>query len=321
MSQNYLRKIGLFVSNAQGQGIDLSNMEIIFHTTQADTSTPNTASIRVLNLTQNTEKTIRNEFQKVRLQAGYEGGNYGVIFSGQIARFRTGRLDAKDKFLEIMAGDGDKAFQFALVNKTLAAGASQQDRMNAVAESFAKYDVTYDAKGNPVPGTGGVLPRGKVLFGLARDQMGPVADTSDATWSIQNGQVVLIPMTGYLSGEAVVLNSRTGLIGVPEATENGVEASILINPNIKIGTRVQIDQKLINQTQLNQQGFPRYTDINFVASVAQDGFYRVLVSEHEGDIRGGPWNTNITCLAINQSSPQDKSVLPYGIAPNAGGAA
>jgi hypothetical protein len=318
VSDQYIRKVGLFVTNSQGQGLDLSNMEIIFRVSTADVATPNVANIRVLNLSDATSKTIKSEFQNVRLQAGYEGGSYGTIFSGQIARFRSGRLDAKDKFLQIEAGDGDKAFQFALVSKTLAAGASQQDKMNAVAEALAKYDVTYDAKGNPVPSTGGVLPRGKVLFGLAKDQMRPIVNTGEATWSIQNGQVVVIPLTGYASGEAVVLNSGTGLIDVPEATENGVEAQCLLNPRIKIGTRVQIDQALINQTQINQQGFPRYTDINFVASVAQDGFYRVLVSEHEGDVRGGPWNTDLICLAVNQSSPQDSSVLPYGVAPNAG---
>lgn len=313
MSDQYIRKIGLFVSNDQGDAIDLSRMQIVFETQQADVSTPNIAKIRVFNLSESTSRLVRTEFQRVRLQAGYENGNYGTIFDGQIGRFRFGRLDARDSFLDIMAGDGDKAFQFALVNKTLAAGATQQDKMNVVAESMSRYDVTYDASGNPVPGTGGVLPRGKVMFGLAKDQMSSIVDTGDATWSIQNGQLVVIPMTGYLPGEAVVLNSGTGMIGVPEATENGVEVDTLLNPRIRVGSRVQIDQATINQTKVNQQGFPRYTDINFFASVARDGFYRVLVAEHRGDTRGPLWTTSLTCLSVNQSSPPDNSVLPYGI--------
>jgi hypothetical protein len=69
---------------------------------------------------------------------------------------------------------------------------------------------------------------------------------------------------------------------------------------------------MINQTQINQQGFPRYSDLNFVASTSSDGFYRVLVVEHHGDIRGADWTTSLTCLAVNQSSSQDSSVLPYG---------
>ena len=46
----------------------------------------------------------------VMLQAGYENGAYGIIFSGTILRIRTGRESATDTFLEIMAADGDIAF-------------------------------------------------------------------------------------------------------------------------------------------------------------------------------------------------------------------
>lgn len=318
MTDQFLRKIGLYVSDTSGNVIDLSQFEIVFEVDQADTETPDTAKIRILNLAESTVRQVKKEFQTVRLQAGYENGNYGTIFSGQIAQFRSGRLDAKDTFLDIMAGDGDKAFQFAVVNKTLAAGSTQQDRMNAVAESFKKYDVTYDEKGSPVPGTGGILPRGKVLFGLAKDQMRSVTETSDSTWTIQDGQVVITPLTGYREGEVVVLNSGTGMIGVPVATENGVEVECLLNPNLKIGTRLQINNSDINQTQINQQGFPRYTDLSFVASTANDGIYRSLVIGHRGDVRGSQWTTSITCLAVNQSSQPGQSVLPYGIAQGAG---
>jgi hypothetical protein len=312
-NQQYLRKIGLFLTNAAGNGIDLSNMEIIFQVNQADSETPNTAKIQVYNLSDNTSKMVESEFTNVRLQAGYEGGSYGTIFEGQVAQFRRGRLDAKDSFLEMLCGDGDKAFQFAFVNASLAAGASAADKLRAVNNAVAPFGVTTGGGATP---TGGVLPRGKVMFGLARDQMGPIADSSNMTWSIQNGVVTLIPQESYLPGEAVVLNSATGMIGVPEATQNGVEVECLLNPNIKIGTRVQIDNALINQTQQNQQGYPRYTDLSFFASTSQDGFYRVLVAEHKGDVRGNVWTTSLTCLVVNQSSAPASSVYPYGLPPN-----
>lgn len=313
MSRQYLRKIGLFVTDEAGDGIDLSKMQIIFEVNQADSETPNTAKIRIFNLSEETRKRVEKEFKKIRLQAGYENGNYGVIFEGQVMRWRHGRLDAKDSFLDLFCADGDKAFQFAFVNKSLAAGATLEDKMQAVSEATQPYGVTFDSGGQPIPSTGGVLPRGKVLFGLAKDQMGPIADTSDTTWSIQDGKLTLIPFKGYLPGEIVVINSGTGMIGVPEATENGVEAEVLLNPKIKIGTRVQIDNNLINQTNVNQQGFPRYTDINFFASVSDDGVYRALVVEHRGDTRGTLWTTSITCLSINQSASQSEAVLPYGL--------
>ncbi len=311
MTLQYIRKVGLVVGKGE-KGLDLSSMQIRFQVMQEDTESPSTAIIRVFNLSSTTEKKITKEYQNVVLQAGYDGdNNYGQIFSGTVKQFKRGRVDAKTSYLDIYAADGDKAYNFALVNKSLAAGSSVKDRVEAITESMNQYDVT---KGQQDGLVGGVLPRGKVLFGLAKDQMKSPTDTAGVSWSIQNGKLVTIPLTGYLPGEAVVLNSRTGLIGVPEATQNGVEAVCLLNPKIKVGTRVQIDNKLINQTTVREQGFPRYTDLSFPASVTEDGFYRVLVAEHEGEAPygSGPWFTNITCLAVNQSSAPASSVLPYG---------
>lgn len=328
MSLQYLRKVGLvLLNNAQGPtssgdavsqgGLDLSQQQIWFQVSQEDTESPSTAIIRVYNLKESTEKRIQKEYQNVVLQAGYEGdGNYGKIFTGTVKQFKRGRVNALDSYLDIFAADGDKAYNFGFVNKTLAAGSSIKDRVEAISEGFQKYDVTngqLDGLTQATSQTGGVLPRGKVLFGLAKDQMGAVTDTAGVSWSIQDGKLVTVPLTGYLPGEAVALNSRTGMIGVPEATQNGIEVQCLLNPKIRIGTRVQIDNKLINQTTVREQGFPRYTDLSFPASVTNDGFYRVLVVEHEGECPyGNTWTSKLTCLAVNQASPPDQSVLPYG---------
>jgi hypothetical protein len=50
-----------------------------------------------------------------------------------------------------------------------------------------------------------------------------------------------------MPGEAVVLTSGTGLLGRPEQTEDSIEIVSLLNPLLKIGSRVQIDNASINQ--------------------------------------------------------------------------
>jgi hypothetical protein len=106
---------------------------------------------------------------------------------------------------------------------------------------------------------------------MARERLDDVADTSNTSWSIQNGQLVLIEETGYLSDEALVINAGTGMIGVPETTQAGIEVTVLLNPLIKIGTRVQLDNASINQLTIREQGFPRYSDLSFPANIANDG--------------------------------------------------
>lgn len=313
MTTQYLRKVGLVVS-VGSKGLDLSNMRIVFRTQQQDADAPNTAVIRVYNLAESTAKSIQTEYQQVSLQAGYEGGNFGLIFAGTIAQVKRGRESAIDSYVEIYASDGDQAYNFAFCNRTLAAGSSPQDRASAIAQSMDPY---LSQKGITIPqsvGTGGTLPRGKVLFALARDPLSDLTQSVGCTWSIQNGQVVVIPLTGYAPGEAVVLNADTGMIGIPESTNNGIQVSCLLNPKIKLGTRIQIDNRSINTTTVRQQGiFPRYGDLSFPATVTNDGFYRALVVEHSGDNWStGDWTTHLTCLAIDPSASPDKSVDAYG---------
>lgn len=313
MNDQYLRKCGLVVTSGS-KGIDLSEMRIRFKISAMDVDRPASAIIRVTNLSADTARQVQKEFQTVSLQAGYEDGAYGVIFEGTIKQFRRGRESATDTFLDILAAVGDQAFNQAIVSKSLAAGSSASDRANAAIDAMTAADSQVKKGQLPAElGTGGILPRGAVLFGLGRNYLNDTTDAAGMTWSIgPDGQLNVIPLTGYLPGEAVVLNARTGLVGVPEATVNGVEATCLLNPKIKIGTRVHIDNRSITQTQVNEQGFPRYTDLTFPAATTEDGFYRVLVVEHRGDTRGNEWYTDLVCLAVDPSAAPGQSVQAYG---------
>lgn len=306
----YLRHIGLIVTKGT-DGLDLSNMRIQFQTYAPDADAPPTALIRVYNLTQDHAKQIQKEYQSVMLQAGYLNGNYGIIFKGTIKQIRRGRQNATDTFVDIMAADGDEGYNFGFVNKSLKSGSTQKDQLDAIFQSTQQQGLEKGSIPNDL-GTGGTLPRGKVLFGLAREKLTDVSNSSNATWSIQDGKVNIIPLTGYLDGEIVVINARTGMIGIPEATNNGIEVMCLLNPLLRTGRRVKLDNASINQTTIRDQGFPRYSDLNFPANVSDDGMYRVLVIEHKGDTRGNDWQSSLTCLAVDPSAKPTNSVLPYG---------
>lgn len=153
------------------------------------------------------------------------------------------------------------------------------------------------------------------MVGMSRDVTSDATANAGATWMIVNGVVQVVPLVGYLPGEAVVLNFKTGLIGWPEATESGLYARCLLNPAIKCQGQVQINNASVNQTIVNPNtsgglgGFvgpgSAFPDANLqgFATVTNDGFYRVLVVEHEGDTRGQPWYTNLVCLALDTSAP------------------
>lgn len=317
-SIQWIRQGSLIVAKSVAAGadtqpaLDLSEFKYQFHIRQQDAQTPNTAVIRVINLSDQTVKTIQNEFTRVVLQAGYKYAATGVIFDGTIVQTRRGRERNVDSYLDIYAAEGTLPYQYAVVNQTLAPGATPKQQAEAIDKVISPLGLTIENT-DAFVSTGGVLPRGKVLFGMAMAHLDQLTITTGTTWAIRGGKVSVIPLTGYLPGEAVVLNSQTGLIEQPEATQEGIKVRCLLNPKIRVGTRVQIANYLINSVSNRGALVPSYDNpfAGAFASVTDDGFYRVLVIEYEGDSRGQPWYQELTCLAVDATVAPDKSVKLY----------
>jgi len=301
-ASQYLRAFSLVVFGTDLNGLDLSELRCKFVVKRSDTMTPNVADIRVYNLDEKTALRIRNEFKKVILQAGYEG-NYGVIFQGNIKQVIIGRESATDTFIDIVAGDGDRAYNFAIVNATIAAGGTQEDQVQAAIGAMGEKGVTAGHLGE-FPSE--KLPRGKVMYGNARNYLRDVAETSDKSWSIQDEKVTFVSKKSYLPGERVVLTSKTGMIGTPQQTNEGVNIKTLLNPMIKIGGRVQIDNASIERLKINLT-VPN-SAANIPAPLTADGVYYVLVAEHQGDTRGVEWYTSLVCLNVDVTSNPINSV-------------
>lgn len=304
MSDQYLRKCSLVVGSGK-ELIDLSTLRIKFKVTQWDIQTPNYTRIRVYNLKEETANKIQKEFTQVSLQAGYENGNYGLIFIGTVKQVKKGRENPVDTYLDILAADADTNYNFGVINTSLAAGSTVTDHVTAIAK----------AMGLPIGYIGDLpqtkLPRGKVLYGMGRDLLRRTVQSSGASYSIQDGKLQVIPLTGYLPGEAVVLTERTGMIGMPEQTEDGITVTALLNPQIKCGTRIQLDNASIQRAAKDPsiQGDLAFA---FLPSISADGFYRVLVNGYEGDTRGNDWYSNLVCLAVNDTVPPSQAVKGYG---------
>lgn len=307
-TQQYLRACSLLVSNKAGAGLDLSALRIKFQVKMTGTATPNTADIRVYNLEENQAYQIQKEFTKVVLQGGYQS-NFGVVFQGNIKQVLVGRESATDTYIDIIAGDGDLSYNFAIVNRTLSKGSLPTDQINTAAAAMSATGGTTLL--SPTNLTLTQLPRAKVMYGSAAKYMKQVGKNTKHSWSIQNGQVQFVPVNGYLPGEAVVLTSKTGMIGTPQQTVIGVNIKCLMNPLIKVGGRVQINNKSIAGYKINLDvpGSPA----NIPAPLRADGMYYVWTVGHSGDTRANdPWSTDLICIATSISSnPLNATLTSY----------
>ncbi len=301
-SDQFGRVWTLLVGAGDGTALDLSSLRIKFAVKRSDTMTPNVADIRVYNVEEATALRIRKEFTRVVLDAGYEG-NHGVIFKGNIKQVIIGRESAVDTFIDIIAGDGDRAYNFSVVNQTLAAGSSQEDQINTAAGAMNPKGVTVGHIGD-LPTER--LPRGKVMYGNARNYLRNTAQTTDKTWSIQDEKITFVSLKSYLPGERVILTSKTGMIGTPQQTNIGVNVKCLLNPLIKIASRIEINNKSIERLKIDLS-VPN-SAANIPAPLTADGVYYVLVSEHQGDTRGVEWYTSLVCLNVDVTTNPLNSV-------------
>lgn len=350
MSQNWMRHFELQLVDNNGQGIELSDFKVTFTIDWFNISSASrVGTFKIYNLSADTVNRITGqEFSKVRLIAGYDGiapevsasdvgtvrevdaadvgqsdgRNYGLIFSGEIRYSVTGKDSPIDSYVLIQAADTDLAFATSITSQTLAAGYTVADVNRALMKDFEAKGAT-EGLTPEMPAT--VFPRGRVLFGMTRHLMDNVAGQCGATWQFVDGQRQMVANNEYVH-DAIVLNSATGLIGMPQQTiGNGVNVCALINPNIRVNGLIQLDQASVYRTALSNNDIAmaggqitdQNTDGNITlsgttaqpASIATDGVYIVRGIMYTGDTRGQAWYMDMMCEARGAADLRSASSL------------
>lgn len=349
MTINWMRHFELRLLDDAGKGISLSDFKVTFTIDWFNSMWPRVATLKIYNLNRDTMSRITgSEFSRITIIAGYDGlappvsesqvgqvmdvssdqagqtrgQNYGEIFNGEIRFTITGRDNPTDIFTLIQAIDGHQAFNEAVSSGSLSAGYKLSDVHTVLMRDFSPFGITQGVTGE-FPDR--VMPRGRVFYGMTRDYMSNLAAQCNANWQFVDGQAQMVPEDKYLH-EAIVLNSNTGLIGMPQQTMGaGVNVRCLINPNIRVNGLIQLDQASVYRTQLPndeiQRSQARITEssndgnlslggtIAQPASVATDGIYIVQSISYTGDTRGNPWYMDLMCMARGARDLQSNSAL------------
>lgn len=295
MTQQYGRVCSLVVGDKNGAALDFSQFHIRFAITNGDVQTPKTANIRVYNVARDVALRAQKEFTQVVLQGGYEGAP-GVLFAGQVRQIRVGRENETDTFLDILAADGDVAYLQATMKETLSAGWTPTEMRDRLIKSMEPFGVT---AGQLVDLPDTKSARATTLYGATRDFLRQLCQTYGLTWSVENGQLNMRPVTGMLGGTAIVLTSNTGLIGRPQQTIDGIMVKCLIDPRIKPGSQVKIDNASVQEAPISTS--TNFRDVR--PTLDSDGSYRVWAVAINGDTRGRDWYMDLVCTGVDGTLP------------------
>lgn len=281
-------------------------LRVRFEISQWTMLTPNILKLMVTNPSPTTAQAfVKKEYKHIQIDAGYQDG-HGIVYSGNIVQAIYGRENPTDTLLTIYAGDGDHGHNYATVNTTLPPGSTPQDHVNVAMRALSPYGISQGFIGIDLSTP--KYPRAVTLFGMAADVLRNVAKGKQATVSYQNEKMTMVQNGSGAPGGAIVLNSNTGLIGMPTQTLEGIYARALINPSIKIHSYVQIDQKDVQgaYAPITTTGQEQITQSQ-LAPIATDGLYTVYRIDMNGDTRGEPWYMDLKMIATNSpATPAQK---------------
>ncbi|WP_208951223.1 hypothetical protein [Rahnella sp. ChDrAdgB13] len=267
--QQYGRQYILTIGNEK-ESIQITNLRITFSITHTHDKTPNKAKISVFNLNPSHRGQIASgNYNKVILAVGYGTlANCRVLYAGQITKPLVVR-SGLDFIQELTCDDGATAYRNAFINVTLSAGSTHDDVIGQCVDTMD--DVTPGNVGLPSDVT---LTRGKVCYGPTRAVLAQVADHHGADWSIQNGTLHILHPDYCLPGEGALISEETGMLGSPRASDNGLEVSCLLRPEIIVGSLVRIK--------------------SIVADYGGD--YKVVGVQSQGDTHASRWECRMTLV-------------------------
>lgn len=245
----------------------------------------------------------------VQISAGYQNGNYAVIWDGPIFQAFLERENVVDLKLTIVSMirllgliDGEDA------GFNLEAAATQIDILNQIASKlhapFAPAGLSSNVGSDPIPR--GVTVFGnlsKVLSDLAEDNnmqwwlssLGlnfgdPTEDFTDSSGVSVAPALIFSPPVVPSVGPSLPLpaGSTGSILGTPQQTMYGVAFRVCLDPRVKVEKplmSVKIDNSALRILKLQIGQNPRLLD--------QDGVYVVVGLRHFGDTRGNDWYTEI----------------------------
>lgn len=201
--------------------------------------------------------------KRIRLFAGYEGQNVGLIFDGDI----TSALPSlpPDEWLEVEALSGFYDNQ-NVASISIEGETSFKEICEKVAQELGlslRFHVKTDR-----------YVDGFTYQGGARNVIYKLNDLFQAC-AYQDGKTLYVrDLEQEYDGTAKLINEESGLIGIPHPGPLGVDLTVLLDPTIELGKPIKLESKRIPSA---------------------SGVYYPYALVHEGESRGNPFYTHLKC--------------------------
>lgn len=246
-------------------------LSVSFRVERSRLKEPNKAEVTLRNLNEQNRAAVQSKRVAVVIEAGHVDNTF-QLFSGEL-EFGSNRLDGTDWLTHLQAGDGTTAFKSSRINTSIKGPApltSVVERLSSALKDAGLGLGNLPEKTSSSRGSLIEFAKGIVLSGKTEKVFSEVMKAMGFSWSIQDGKIQVLEPNETIGDTVAFLSPSTGLIGSPDAGEDGiVKARALLTPNAEPGRRVSVE------------------------SATVEGFFRVEKAIYTGDTWGNDWYADL----------------------------
>ena len=302
-------RLTIQIDGSGPEALDMSDFKIVFNVGQPDTSKPKFAEIYIYNVSLQTMNLLcgvddSNIKNLVVLEVGYGSEELTTLFKGEVFQYRRGRDNQTDTWLCILAQSSSEIINYQTISQTVPAGTTVDDVKNKLMftceEAGLQVDETPQLSENK-------LIRGRVFFGSLHENTLQFAKENNCVISVADGGISMIEASKYsIENEVQFITARTGMIGMPQLTSEGLKVNCLLNPKMKYKTRVKVDLSNLQTEAYDIEYGQQDKDQVFKnpkSAIGAEGVFVIMSVIHRGDNRGNDWYSELICTSINGTTP------------------
>jgi len=278
----YRRSASLQISEQSGQAaIVIRDLRISFEVNKNLDKDPNSATIKIYNMSQTTRSILEGTTQKVVLNAGYvDGDGEETVFVGNVTDIYTS-IEKPLVVTTIEAQDGQKELSTSRISISRTSGTSGFAILKEILKSI-NLPNTFVSSSH----VDNKYANAFSFSGRSIDAMSKVTDFLGLTWSVQNGQIEILNYDSNNGNAIISLSELTGLIGVPEKTKNSDRVAKGQSTKVKSGWSV----KSLLQPKLLPGGRISISS----SQIPKDSIFNIISVSHQGDTEMiSSWNSSI----------------------------
>lgn len=303
-------RLTIQIDGSGPEALDMSDFKIVFNVGQPDTSKPKFAEIYIYNVSLQTMNLLcgvddSNIKNLVVLEVGYGSEELTTLFKGTVFQYRRGRDNQTDTWLCILAQSSDESINYQTINETIPAGTT----INGMKDRFMRNYEDTGVQVNETPELSSQeLIRGRVCFGSLYDNVLQFSKENECVFEVADGGVSMIESGKYsVVHDVQELTARTGMIGMPQLTSDGLKVNCLLNPKMKYMGRIRVDMTNLQteayDIEYGQQGVDQVFKDPRIA-IGAEGVFVIMSVIHRGDNRGNDWFSELVCISINGTPPK-----------------